>query len=245
MLKVTHLKLLLLMVSAIIVKSGAILFAQLPMPAEIMQRSIEFHDPHEQWGTELHEINLVEKRPNGSDRQTKIRFDLRQSFFEMQQTREEHKIIASWQEPNEVKLSINGNHDPDAELLDKFRLNTDRVVLLKNYYIYLYGLPMKLNDPGTRIDQRTRDTTFQSQNVYAIRVTYDQNIGDDIWYFYFDKKSYALVGYQFFHDEGARDGEYIILENLAQVGKMKIPQSRKWYTNDAKKFLGEDLIVTQ
>ena len=243
--KVTHLELLLFTVCAIIAKPKVIVWAQPPAPGEIIQRSIEFHDPQKQWGTALHEINLLEKRPKGSDRQTKLRFDLQQSFFQMQQTREGHKIIASWHGPKEVKLTIDGDPNPDDELIEKFRLHPDRIMLLKNYYIYLYGLPMKLNDPGTRIDQRTRDTTFQGQNVYAIRVTYDQNVGDDIWYFYFDKGSYALVGYQFFHDEAARDGEYITLENLAPVGRMKISQARKWYTNDANKFLGEDLIVPQ
>jgi len=41
-------------------------------------------------------------------------------------------------------MAINGNTNPSEELKKKFSLSNERANLYKNYYTYLYGLPMKL-----------------------------------------------------------------------------------------------------
>ena len=47
--------------------------------------------------------------------------------------------------------------------------------------------------------------------------------------FLFDKKTFALKQYQFFHDELKNDGEYIILEDEIIVGGIKMPKNRSWF----------------
>ena len=46
----------------------------------------------------------------------------------------------------------------------------------------------------------------ESGEVVQLRATYDPEVGEDIWDFFFDPETYALVGYRFFRDEAARGG---------------------------------------
>jgi len=77
----------------------------------------------------------------------------------------------------------------------------------------------------------------------SIRVTYEEAVGEDIWHFYFDKNSYALIGYRFYHEEEKNDGEYITLDGETMVQGIKIPQNRHWYYNKDDKFLGADFLI--
>ena len=142
-----------------------------------------------------------------------------------------------------VQTKVDGQIPKDSTLIKKYRLDAKRMIFMRDYYTYLYGLPMKLRDPGTLIDPKVLDTTFQDGPVYGLKVTYTPEVGEDIWYFYFDKDNYALKGYRFYHDESANDGEYITLQGEANHGDFRIPQNRKWFTHKEDKFLGEDSIV--
>ena len=57
-----------------------------------------------------------------------------------------------------------------------------------------------------------------------------------------DRKTYALVGYRFYHDESKNDGEYIVLEGEASGAGLKLPKTRKWYRHEDDGFLGTDII---
>lgn len=114
---------------------------------------------------------------------------------------------------------------------------------MKDYYQYLWALPMKLKDPGTIIDPNVHARDFFGQELLEVRVTYDQEVGNDIWYFYFHPDTYALSGYRFYHDESKNDGEYILIEGEKQVNGMKIPARRHWYTHTDRRLLGTDEII--
>ena len=102
---------------------------------------------------------------------------------------------------------------------------------------------MKLRDPGTRIDPQVLDTEFSGEPALALRVTYDPDVGSDIWYVYFDPTTSALVGYRFYYDEEANDGEYIELEGEVEGAGLRIPKARTWYTHGDNRLLGTDTLT--
>lgn len=114
--------------------------------------------------------------------------------------------------------------------------------MLRNYYSYLWLLPMKLKDPGTVLDDKVTETTFDGYPVYQLKVTYDEEVGHDTWYFYFDRKDFQMRGYQFFHNEMKNDGEYITLSGLTKVAGLQLPSERRWFTNLDNTYLGADRI---
>jgi hypothetical protein len=209
---------------------------------EIMERSIKFHDPAKNWNKSTIEIILQESRPNGADRMTELEINNRRNTFKLEQNRDGHQITYLVNKKS-IKILLDGKNPTDTSLIRQFRLSEERVRTMRNYYTYLYGLPMKTLDEGANISEDLSESNFDNQKTYRIRITYDPEVGKDIWYFYIDRTDFHLVGYQFFHDEDKNDGEYITLEGIVNVAGMNLPRKRSWYTNANKAFLGSDIIV--
>ena len=108
---------------------------------------------------------------------------------------------------------------------------------MKNYYTYLYGLPMKLKDPGTILDSKVQTKPFEGKEYLVLKVNYEEGVGKDVWYFYFDPNTFAMEVYQFYHDESKNDGEYILLEGLEEINDIKMPKTRVWYVNSDDIFI--------
>ena len=137
---------------------------------------------------------------------------------------------------------LNGSSDFTQEQEKKYRLSCDQAKRTRDYYTYLYGLPMKLKDPGTIIEPKTEKRTFKGNEYWVVKVNYEKEVGKDTWYFYFNPKSFALEVYQFFHDESKNDGEYILLTEEQVVDGIIMPKNRAWYYNEKDKYLGTDFL---
>lgn len=210
--------------------------------AEVLARSITYHDPENKWMTDAHQLRLYESRPGGSYRITDLRIDEGHGQFTMNQRRGRHLIHRAI-DPMGCKVMLNGSARFTEEEAKQFRLNCEGSSLYQNYYNYLWGLPMKLKDEGTIIGKETALVDFFGQQLIEVKVTYSEEVGDDIWYFYFHPETYALSGYRFYHDEAANDGEYILLEEEVKVGSLRIPAKRHWYTHKEALYLGSDEVI--
>jgi len=145
---------------------------------------------------------------------------------------------------DQYSARLNGSADITDEQREENRLQTDGLEFYRNYYEYLFGLPMKLADPGTTLDPEVRKTDFQGQEVLAVRVKYEPPVGELTWYFYFLPDTYRLVGCRFFKDESKNDGEYIVFEGeISDPAGMRLPEARSWYMNIDGKYLGTDKIA--
>jgi hypothetical protein len=101
---------------------------------------------------------------------------------------------------------------------------------------------MKLKDPGTIIHPKVNSKVFKGKKYLVLKVDYEQSVGSDRWYFYFNPKSYALEAYQFFHDENKNDGEYILLSDEKEINGIKMPKIRSWFYNKDDQYLGTDTL---
>lgn len=221
---------------------GVIVFGQSLTAEELLKKSIAFHDPNEVWNTFSGSLTITATRPNASNRISRVTLDHPSQYFSM-------TVIQDGTETTQIlkkgicSYTVNGSGEFSKEEKEKFRLSCERTHMMRNYYSYLYGLPMKLKDPGTVLDPTVYNKTFKGSQYLAVKVTYDAEVGKDTWYFYFNPATFALEVYQFFHDETKNDGEYILLDGLMDIQTMKIPQSRAWYTNKDNTFLGADLLT--
>jgi hypothetical protein len=220
--------------------AGFTLHAQSISPEALLERSIKYHDPKGQWGKKPVTLQLKETRPGGSDRSTSITIDLKKGSFLLDQMREGNRLV--YRVAGEAcSYELNGSSEISEADLKKYRLNCDRAKTMRDYYTYLWGLPMKLTDAGT-ILQEVKMDDFMGKQAYSLKVTYSPEVGADIWYFYFDPSTYALIGYRFYHDEAANDGEYITLEGEEKIKNFRFPKERKWYMHKDEKFLGTDIL---
>ncbi len=216
------------------------LLAQSLTGQELLNKSIDYHDPKGMWDKLSTEWTFTETRPDGSESNTLIVLDNAKSVFTMK-TEKDGNRISQKVATDDCSFVVNGN-PPDTAQIRKYRLNCKRGKLLRNYYTYLWGLPMKLRDAGTIIHDEVTATTFQGTACYVLKVSYEKSVGKDTWYFYMDKTDYHLIGYRFYHIESENDGEYITLEGEVETNKMRIPKTRKWYYNKDDKFLGADIL---
>ena len=87
-----------------------------------------------------------------------------------------------------------------------------------------------------------REKTFKGKKYNVLKVTYDEAVGKDIWYFYFDPETNAMEVYQFFKDESKKDGEYILLTEEVVINNIKMPKNRAWFYNKDDAYLGTDIL---
>ncbi|MDF1696112.1 MAG: DUF6503 family protein [Saprospiraceae bacterium] len=215
--------------------------AQSLVPTEIINKSIEYHDPKGKLFKKNVTLHLTETRPNGKDRKSKIHFHIKKERFQMDQHIDDQRILSTYNRGN-VEFTVDGDKSISDETKEKFRLTEQRVTMLKNYYQYLWLLPMKLKDAGTNLNPTVKTVDFFGKESLEIRVTYDPSVGGDVWYFYFHPSTYGLQGYRFYHEEEKNDGEYILLEGETEFNDVRLPKERKWYTHKEDKFLGADIL---
>lgn len=210
----------------------------------LLDRMIAFHDPEDAWSRADLELELEETRPDGPVRSTRLEIHDGAAKTRIE-TQREGIDVAMDVEGDAVSYTIDGESGGNVarELVERLRLGHDQMLRTRNYYTYLYGLPMKLRDPGTLVAPEVRQVEYRGRPALELRVTYDPEVGSDTWLFYADPETYELIGYRFFHDESEGDGEYIVLEGTTEVGPLFLPRERTWYTNRQDELLGTDTIV--
>ncbi|MBT8262109.1 MAG: hypothetical protein KJO05_04750 [Bacteroidia bacterium] len=205
---------------------------------ELLNKSIEYHDPYNNWGKFNGTLSVTMDTPKASPRFSAIKIDLPNDFFYLKSRRDTQETTYAI-EKGKCSTSIK-----DSTLMRRTPCET--AVLYKNYYTYLYGLPMKLKDPGTQIEDEVVLKNFKGKEYLVLKVTYVETVGSDVWFFYFDPKSYAMEIYQFFKgdpaSEGKDTGEYILLSEEQIINGIKMPKTRAWYYNKNDGYLGTDTL---
>ena len=217
------------------------LFSQEISGKELLKNAINFHDPMKNWIYFNGSFIVKMITPDQKIRESFIEIDLQNELFNMSVKKDQNKTLTVLNK-SDCKIIFNGSERFSKEDKEKHRLTCENAFKMKNYYTYLYGLPMKLNDPGTILDPIVKRKKFKGKEYLVLKVDYEESVGDDTWYFYFDPLTFAMEVYQFFHDETQKDGEYILLDDLEEVSGIKMPKIRSWFFNKNDKYLGKDIL---
>jgi len=189
---------------------------------DVINKSIHYHDPNDEW-KELNAIftfedSLPAPRPS---RSYTVLFD---------------NIHSS------MKYAIDGSKYTvmqDSVLVEEGEIGKEQALRMRDYYTFLWGLPMKLKDHGTIIDDGVNHVSLKGLKYYEVRVPYEK----DIWYFYLDPETFRLAAYKFYQDEPNQKGEIIYLSGERKVGGLIIPANRTWYRTEKPEFLGTDKLI--
>ena len=196
---------------------------------DILASSIGYHDPEGNWEQFSGSFTIEVTSKDKPSFTREVIIDLSQEYFELIETRGDAT------KTYRIDKGVYATEDS---------LTQARTLKLRDYHTYLYGLPMKLKDPGAQIDPKTERVIFHGRESIRMRVTYDPSVGSDTWYFYFNPENYALIAYQFYHNEAIGDGEYILLEELETVEGIKMPKIRSWYYNNDGSYIGTDELLS-
>lgn len=211
-------------------------FSQQITGNQLLEKAIHFHDPKGNWKTFNGELFITMKTPDQIKRKSEIRINLPKEYF----------YIKSYKDASTEEYTVNkgicskvvgGDKNPSNDP----KKTCKRANLYKDYYTFLYGLPMKLKDEGTIVHQKVAKKIFNGKEYWVLKVTYDENVGKDRWFFYFNPKNYEMEAYQFFKKE-ENSGEFILLSGLEIIQEIKMPKIRDWYYNKDNRYLGTDLL---
>jgi len=208
--------------------------------AQLLEKAIQYHDPNGNWKSFNQTLFVTMKTPKNPNRDSEIKINLPEEYFYVKASRGENttEYIV---DKGTCKIVFNGTENPSEEIKTTNKLSCDRASLYKNYYTYLYGLPMKLKDNGTIIDNKVERKNFKGKEYLVLKATYNKEVGKDTWYFYFNPKTYAMEIYQFFKQK-PDSGEYILLSEQETIGGIKMPKNRAWYYNKNDGYLGTDIL---
>lgn len=209
---------------------------------QLLEKAIAYHDPNDEWASFKGNLGVTMSTPDGKNRVSDISINFPNEYFQVIASKDSVELRQTLSK-GECVLMLNGSIEISEEDKKTHRLSCERANMYKNYYTYLYGLPMKLKDPGTIIADKTEKKTFKNKEYLVLKATYVKDVGEDIWYFYFDPNTYAMEVYQFFHDESKNDGEYILLSGEEEVSGIKMPKTRAWYYNKDHTYLGTDVLT--
>ena len=213
---------------------------------QLLENAIAYHDPNDKWNSFNSSFHITMETPDAPNRESDITINNLENAFYLKAVRDtttiEYKLRG-----NDCNIALNRNTQFSEDEAKAHNLNCDRAKMYRNYYSYLYGLPMKLKDPGTHIDETVERKTFKGKEYLILKVTYDESVGSDIWYIYFNPETYAMEVYQFFKkdDNGNQNndsGEYILLTDEMVVNDIKMPKVRAWYYNKDDTYLGTDIL---
>lgn len=211
-------------------------------PAEaLLQRSLAYHDPGNVWRRQAVRVNLKSSDPKGAVSTASILIDPAAGLYSADMNRRGDRVEIEAR-GNSYRASVNGSDEMPDAMRDKHSLDDAGMRDWRNYHEYLLGLPMKLTDPGARLDSAPASARLDGRDVLALRVTYDPAVGGDTWYFYFDPATARLVGCRFFHDEAKNDGEYILFDQEISDAGLRLPRIRRWYLNSDDSFVGTDAL---
>ncbi len=209
---------------------------------DVLRQSVKYHDPEDKWNSFEGTLYLRGKLPIGKDTYTVITLNNQYQFY--QATRKINgRMVTSGVRKGSCFAQIDGDPQLSSDLVEKYHLECDEVLGMRNYHTYMIGMPMKLQDSEATVNRRVNIVPFQGRNHYEVEVSYDPGVGADKWFFYIDTETYALKGYRFVKDGDDDNGEYVVFSGEIFLGGLRIPSTRKWYTYDNIYLGTDDLIV--
>lgn len=137
---------------------------------------------------------------------------------------------------------VDGQEEVDEELLGEVALARDEGLFWRDYMGFLAGMPMNLLDDEVWIDAEVTREEIDGRGLLTILVSFDPEVGTDLWRYYFDPRTFELVACRFHREDPAKDGELLIFDGLSEHRGLRIPAKREWYMNADARFLGTDLI---
>ena len=128
-------------------------FSQNMTAGELLRRAISYHDPDSEWSAFSYTLTFKETRPQGPERSTVAQIDNSRGFFKVNRNNEEiHGMLM------------------DSCFVERGDFDCARAERMRNYYVYLWGLPMKLMDEGTMLDSEVSEVDYNGIPCYVLKV---------------------------------------------------------------------------
>lgn len=136
-------------------------------PEQLLSNAISYHDPNGNWTSFNDEFTVVMTTPDASKRTSVISIDLPKEYFSVEATRD---TVTTTYTLSKGKCDMRYNGKIlDSTTTKAKNMTCDRALLYKNYYSYLYGLPIKLKDLGTNLSDTVEKRNFKDKDYLVTK----------------------------------------------------------------------------
>lgn len=202
---------------------------------ELIQRSVTYHDPDGNWKNFKSSIqfntNLWKDNGEIEKSTTQLLLNKQNEDFKIHFINNKIEFIG---EVNKDTCYNKALKEVTSKTFSKYKqiLNCKGAQFYKNYYLYLIGMPMKLLDPEAIVQDSVLERTYNTIKYDVIKVNYEPLNKQPVWYFYFNKKNYALELCKFTSKEDEnKGGEYIIYNQEINIQNIKLKGQQVWLHN--------------
>ncbi len=218
---------------------------------DLILHSVAYHDPNGNWTKFKSNMEIktdLWKKEGGIEKSTRtLFFDRSQSIFKMHSTRNGIELKGEINQDTCYNTALN---EIPADQVEKFKsvLGCQGITFYKDYFTYLFGLPMNLLDADAIIDNTILERTYNGVKYDVVKVNYEPLDKKRPWYFYFNKKNHAFELCKFTSREDEnKGGEYIIYNHQKNIQDIKLSSQIVWLYNTPSldTLAVEDLFFTK
>ncbi|MFA0964572.1 DUF6503 family protein [Roseivirga sp. BDSF3-8] len=222
-------------------KKEAEVVNELLSPAgSLLQKTLAFHDPGNRWPAYTATITQQSRRLNQADtsevRTRQVSLDSSLGSFSMESdaggytlrrvVMEDSLCLSEWDRPG-----------ISAEDSTAMSLTCEGAENYRNYFRYLIGLPMVLQDSATVLSEETGTEELFGETYQTLRVNYLPEGEHPEWTFFIDTVDYHLAAARFVKPD--RTGEYIVFGDMEEHRGIKHFGSFMWHYLDKKPLARE------
>lgn len=212
---------------------------------DILLKSIEVHDPNNNWeSTEMY-IHIQEPRIKNPLRYSEIQINISTGKFELLRNRENHVSKHTIDENGHSKIYLDDSDQIDEKYIDKYKLDPKRNWGYRDFYTTLIGLPMSLEDTSIKEFKVVETRSFNGADCYMVPIVLNKPLFSDLWNLYIDKSTFKFKGIEILFPDDTTKGERLFFDGAIIIDEMIIPRIRHWHEYSNNDYSGTDIIVKQ
>ena len=209
---------------------------------ELLEKSIQKHDPKNQWNTAEFTLRIQEPRLSNPPRFSVVYMNNQNNAFKLLRSREDKVASYGINAEGVTTVLLENQAVEDSSTIDRYMLQHKRVKSYQGFYQMLLGLPMSLNEKTLANVGVASKTTFNDKDAYQVQIQLKKPVFSDVWNLYISKDDFTLLGIEMIFPDEPNKGERLYFEKSIQIGEISIPRIRHWYELDDT-YSGSDVIV--
>ena len=217
--------------------------ASLNKAETILQKSIQKHDPNNQWAAAVLNLHVQEPRVMNPSRHSVVHLDNSNGAFELKRGRGAHVSAHRIDSKGLATTLLDGRLVTDADTIKRFRLDPNRNKGYRQFYAVLFGLPMSLNEHTLANLGTPQKSTFNGRNCYKIPVELKEAVFSKHWNIFISTEDNSFKGIEIVFPDDPQKGERLYFEGEYQLDAMLLPRMHHWHDLNTLEYLGSDIIV--
>ena len=113
---------------------------------ELLEKSLQYHDPKEEWSTAKFTLSIREPRTKNPERFSIVSINNQDNSFMLSRAREGKMALYELDAEGKTIVLLDNQVVKDSSLIKHYFLEHNRVKRYQDFYVTLLGLPMSLTE---------------------------------------------------------------------------------------------------